>query len=209
MIRDTFLATCRLMHDFVGHDQVRQRWHEPSALPEMTIGALAGHLARAALRVEDFLNADAPTDGQPISAPRYYVSLDGLTDRSSALSVGVRERADAEAARGIDDLLWRIGEAVARLGERLPHEPEDRRVNALGMPMLLDDYLRTRLVELTVHIDDLAASIGLPTPQMPGEAMDEAISTLVAVAFGRHGDLAVLRSLARAERDEVQALRVL
>jgi hypothetical protein len=210
MIRDAFLANCRLMHDLVGHPLVRERWDEPSALPEMTVGALAGHSARAAIRAEELLNDDPPGDGAAaISAAQYYLRLEGLSDRTSALSVGIRERADAEAAAGVDDLLWRIGECIARLQERLEQEPAERLVAAFTWAMRLDDYLRTRVVELTVHIDDLASSIGVPTPQPSPEAMDESIATLVGVALGRHGDLAVLRALTRAERDDVRALRVL
>ena len=207
MIRDTFLATCRLMHDFVGHERVRARWHDASALPEMTVGALAGHTARAALRVEDYLAADPPPDGSTVSAPQYYLTA---PLSAPALDAEVRQQADEEASRGVDDLLWRIGESVARLHHRLAAEPPNRRVALRsGRPITLDDYLRTRIVELTVHLDDLATSIAVPTPALPAEAVDEAISTLVAVALGRHGDLAVLRALTRAERDEVRALRVL
>jgi hypothetical protein len=209
VIRDTFLATCRVMHEFVGHEQVRSRWHEPSALSEMTVGAVAGHTARAALRVEDFLAEDGPTGGSPVSAPQYYVRLGGYSAQSDEFNAGIRARAAAEAADGVDALLWRIGECLARLHERLPQEPADRMITTGGLPMLLDDYLRTRIVELTVHVDDLAASIDVATPAMPSEALDDTIATLVAVALGRHGDLAVLRALTRAERDEVRALRVL
>jgi hypothetical protein len=73
----------------------------------------------------------------------------------------------------------------------------------------LDDYLATRLVELCVHTDDLAASLELPAPQLPEPATAAAICTLVDVARIRHGDAAVLRALARRERDAVSALRVL
>ena len=42
-----------------------------------------------------------------------------------------------------------------------------------------------------------------------GSAPVTAIDVLVGVARIRHGDMAVLRALARRERDQVQALRVL
>jgi hypothetical protein len=64
-------------------------------------------------------------------------------------------------------------------------------------------------VELVVHADDLAASVGVePTPPQPA-ATAVAIDVLVGVARVRHGDMAVLRALARRERDTVRALRVL
>jgi hypothetical protein len=73
----------------------------------------------------------------------------------------------------------------------------------------LEDYLRTRLVELTLHVDDLCVSIGVPTPEMPAAATAAAIATLLDVARLRHGDMDVLRGLARRERDLAQALRVM
>ena len=73
---------------------------------------------------------------------------------------------------------------------------------------MLDEYLRTRLVELTVHIDDLAISVDV-APSVPAEAYAAAMDVLVAVGRRRHGDLAVLRALTRRERDQVEALRVL
>jgi hypothetical protein len=75
--------------------------------------------------------------------------------------------------------------------------------------MLVAEYLRTRLVEFAVHVDDLAVSVGVPTPDLGSAADDEAIDVLVGIARIRHGDVAVLRALARRERDDVQALRVI
>jgi hypothetical protein len=74
---------------------------------------------------------------------------------------------------------------------------------------VLDEYLRTRLVELTVHIDDLALSLDVDPPVVPSAAYEVAIGVLVEVGRRRTSDLAVLRALTRRERDDVDALRVL
>jgi hypothetical protein len=58
-----------------------------------------------------------------------------------------------------------------------------------------------------VHIDDLCVSLGRPTPTLPG--VEVAISTLIDVAALRHGELSVLRALARRERDPDEVLRVI
>ncbi len=76
-----------------------------------------------------------------------------------------------------------------------------------GLRMLLDDYLATRCVEIAVHGDDLAESVGLDV-EVPPEAARVAIEVLVAVAVETHGATRVLRGLARRERDTVEALRV-
>jgi hypothetical protein len=97
--------------------------------------------------------------------------------------------------------------ALERLRARLEGEPEGRLVKARDEVLRLDDYLRTRIIELAVHTDDLCVSIGRETPPLPGVAV--AIEALVEVAILRHGELAVLRALARRERDPDQVLRVI
>ena len=77
-----------------------------------------------------------------------------------------------------------------------------------GLAITLDEYLVTRTVELVTHIDDLAASIDVPTPTLPEAALVTAVDCMVEIARLRHGDLAVVRALARRERDPLAALRV-
>ena len=72
----------------------------------------------------------------------------------------------------------------------------------------MDDYLVTRVVEIVVHTDDLSASVSIPTPHFDASTVNLAIDCLMDVARLRHGDMAVLRALARRERDQVEALRV-
>ena len=66
--------------------------------------------------------------------------------------------------------------------------------------MTLDDFLLTRLIELVVHSDDLAASVGLETPQLPADVVDPVVDLLARLAVHRHGPTAVIRTLSRAER---------
>jgi hypothetical protein len=99
---------------------------------------------------------------------------------------------------------------VERVAALLASEPATRRVTVLRgqARMRLDEYLPTRIVEMVVHADDLAASVRAETPDL-GAAVDVAIGVLVETARVAHGDLAVVRALARRERDAVDALRVL
>jgi hypothetical protein len=86
-----------------------------------------------------------------------------------------------------------------RLSARLPREPSNRLVLVMGgVPIGLDGYLETRVVELTVHVDDVATSLGMST-ELPPEATALAIKHLVEVVRARHGDMTVLRGLTRAE----------
>jgi hypothetical protein len=57
-----------------------------------------------------------------------------------------------------------------------------------------------RMMELVIHIDDLAVSAGVPTPELPNPATDAVIGILATLAARRHGTVPVLRALTRAER---------
>ena len=90
-------------------------------------------------------------------------------------------------------------------------EGENRRVAVVHRPgeeLLLDEYLAIRLVELSMHIEDLSFSVG-STAEAPLAAVARAVDALVAAARERHGDRAVLHALSSREQDEHSALRVL
>ena len=69
-----------------------------------------------------------------------------------------------------------------------------------GWQMTLDDLLFTRMLELTVHSDDLAVSVDVPTPDLPLEVYEPVLAQLTRMSVELHGPVAVLRALARRER---------
>jgi hypothetical protein len=118
--------------------------------------------------------------------------------------------AEDAAAGGPEALAQEWSEATGRLSARLAAEAPDRRMRVFNNLVIgLDDYLATRLVEICIHTDDLALSLGIAPPALPAAATGVAVATLVELARFRHGDTAVLRALARRERDAAAALRVL
>ena len=206
-IRRTFLDTLAVIRPVLAAPEVATRWDEPSALPEFSVRGLAGHLVRASLTVDTYLDRPQPEGGVPIPPAAYYANL--TADIASSLNIGIRQRGEELAAAGHARLVAEIDRLAARLEGRLAREPDDRLLMVAGNDLMrLDDYLVTRIVELTVHAEDLALSVGLDPPALPPEALDITIDTLVAIARYRHGDLAVLRALSRRERDTVNTLRV-
>jgi Mycothiol maleylpyruvate isomerase N-terminal domain len=207
--RAVFLEAARTATSLLRRDEVGERWDEPSALREMRVGDLAGHLLRGARSVETYLDAAEPPEAV-YDGVGYYAALNLTTDLEDDLNRSVRDRA-SEAARGG----WReVGEEARalcdRLTVRLGEERPDRRVTVImGLTLTLDECLTTRVVELVVHTDDLAASVGLDDQFPPApDAASLVIATLVTLARLRHGDEAVMRALARRERDVPDALRV-
>jgi uncharacterized protein (TIGR03083 family) len=205
--RRAFLATLAAIRPVVASREVEACWNEPSALPEWTVRGLAGHLVRTGLVVEQYLDRPSVMDGEPVSPAAYFSHV--TSDISSAANAAIRQRGEEHAAGGQAQLVRTLDELTARLEERLTREPQERLVRVAGdVGMRLDDYLVTRLVELTVHADDLAVSVGLDTPALPTEALEIAIHALVTIAGYRHGDIAVLRALSRRERQSANILRV-
>jgi hypothetical protein len=209
-VRTAFLDAADLAARVLALPEVARFWDAPSALRLLSVRGLAGHLVRGATTVEVSLDRPEP-GGPPISAAEYYArALPEEEDITTPIHTAIRERGEEQAAAGPQRLAEDAAAACARLRERLAAEPVGRLMSVYqGTVIRLEDYLRTRLVELTLHVDDLCVSVGVPTPEMPAAATSVAIETLLDVARLRHGDVGVLRALARRERDPAEALRVI
>ena len=188
-------------------DQVAARWDEPSALAGMTVGALCAHLVRAAGSVLAYLDRTDPAarpDGALLTPVTYFhAAID------SPIHERIKDVSATEATAGHGEVASRCAEVAAALRIRLAEESSDRLVGALGGRMLsLDDFCRTRLIEVLVHLDDLAASVGLPRPDTSEEGTAIVIDILIGISRMLHGDWAVLHALAREERRAVDVFPV-
>lgn len=207
-VRAAYLDLCDTVAELVGRRVVGDRWGDPSALADMTVGALAGHLAFSVLQVDLFLDMPEP-DGSTATANEYYAAMTDSTRPGAELNAGVRARADEIANRGWARLYIDTGRAAERLRERLGAVPADRRFSAHGMVLAVDEFLMTRLVEMTVHLDDLGRSLDLGTVPIGDDATTIAIAVLVGAARERHGDQNVLRALARRELQGPEIFQIL
>jgi hypothetical protein len=217
-VRARYLAAARTALELLDSPELAERWDEASVLEGMSVADLAGHLTLSGvLIVEQLLDGADPASATTVTGGRYYGSFVSAVDPGSELNAVVRERSHAVAVRGREAVVRAASEALERLADRLVSEPGDRQVESRGMPLLLDEFLRTRSVELAVHVEDLELSVGLgpgltaadPVPDVPDDLVTDAIDVLVAAAVARHGAPAVLRALTRRERDHVDALHVL
>ena len=202
MVVDVFLATAGAVAPLLRTPELEQRWTEPSALAGFRISGLAGHLARAVLNVERYLDAPAPVDVPMLDAVTYFREAGAdADDPADPIHSIIRERGEQDAAVGHAGLAVRFDAARARLSGPLGMLPDDQPVLMFGRHLLpLDQCLLTRLVELVVHADDLAVSLDLPTPDVGEQAADLVIMTLGRISRRRHGSLPVLRALSRRER---------
>lgn len=69
-----------------------------------------------------------------------------------------------------------------------------------GWSLVRDDFLTTRMTEIVVHGEDLAASTGLTTPPLPVDVLDPVLRLLTRLSVRRHGQAAVVAALTRSER---------
>ncbi len=202
-VRPAFDAAAEFAVDLLGDPAVARYWAEPSALAEMTVGALAAHLARQIFNVQRVLAEPAGSE-PPIALLEHYARAAwigaGLHD---APNVTIREDSEDTAAVGPAALAASAASAATDVRGRLATEPADRVVPlpwAGSWSLTLDDLLITRIMEIAVHGDDLTYSVGLPDVRLPEPVADIATGLLVRLAVRRHGQAAVLRALSRSER---------
>ncbi len=208
MIRSAFLdaadTAAALLHD----PAVAARWSTPSALPGFTVGGLARHLANQVTRTATVLAA--PPGHTAIPVLDHFTGAGWVTsDVDSADNVAIRTRGEELAAQTTPtDLTAEVDAALDDLHSMVPAQHEDRIVDLGAYGLHVDDFLLTRVLELVVHVDDLAVSLDVPTPSLPPAATDATIHLLGTLAAWRHGALPVVRALARRERapDSIAAL---
>jgi Mycothiol maleylpyruvate isomerase N-terminal domain len=203
MVGGLFLAAAEAVAPLLRAPELAARWDEPSALMDFRTSGLAGHMARAVLNVERYLDAAVTPGAVQLDAVQYFLASGGSNtdDPSSSVNRTIRERGEQEAAGGPRALADAYDAARVRLAERLAGLRGDQPVLMFGRYVLpLEECLVTRLVELVVHADDLAVTLQLSTPDTGSDVGDVVIATLARIAGRRHGTLPVMRALARHER---------
>lgn len=193
--------------ELIGRVEVVHRWSEPSALPQMSVGALAAHLASQVLSVHAAVTSgQAVTGERPVPLLEHYQRVAwvraGLDDPPN---VKIREGAEQAAGTGHDGLVIAVQSALRDLGTAFTTALPAGLPPAIRMPwwdwsLSFEDYLVTRTMEIVVHCDDLAVSIDVPPPELPQTVLGPVLGLLVGASLQRHGQAAVVRALSRSER---------
>jgi hypothetical protein len=201
-IREAFVVAAESAVTLLDRPEVAAAWTKPSALPDFTVGGLAAHLAAQALLVPRMLAA-TPPEGEPLSLLEHYGRATWIgADLDADINVKIRSVGEESAASGPAAVVANVQSVVRELPGLLAAQPDDRLASppAGPWPLRLDDLLITRMMEIAVHSDDLACSVGLPTPELPDAVLDPVFALLTDLARRRHGAVALLRALSRAER---------
>ncbi len=196
-VTEAFLAGAAVVLEALSSPEVEAAWDAPSALEEQTVGSLAGHLARGSVwTVSEYLAPDEPTADLTFETAGEYFAA--FADRARATDhQGIRDRGAEVAAVGHAALAASLRDRLDELRAELRDvSPERRLTVARGAVMRLDDYLRTRIVEQVVHLDDLARSVGRTWP-VPQECVEVALAVGTEIGVRRYGPQAMIRSLYR------------
>jgi len=188
----------------IQRSEVRDQWLLPSALPKLSVGALACHLGRQVVRAAELL--PVATDIPPLDCvDTHYRQAAWVMSTSPDDPPNNRSTDEAEAAHGAAALVDQCSGALQTV-RRLLTGGTVQDVVAIpwqGWSLRRDDFLLTRMLEIVVHADDLALSVGVRTPEFPAEVFAPVRDLLVRLAVRRHGQSAVISALARSERTQV------
>ena len=201
-VRDSYLLAAASAATLLNQPAVAAAWSRPSALAKLTVGGLAVHLGRQVTRPVEVIEADPPAEAPVPLLEHYRRSAWVTAGIDDASNVSIRDNSEADAKDGAEALRRRVEAALATLRQRLSDEPADRVVAPpwTNWPLSLNDFLASRVLEIVIHSDDLAVSVGIPTPELPASVTDPVLQLLCQLATERHGPTAVLRTLSRSER---------
>jgi len=206
-ISQLWLGTAQAALSFVAEPLVNERWTSDSCLPEMSVGALSGHLLHSGiLLVEDALNTDDVRGVSTASAATLFSWVP--LEEADPVHADVRSVAEGQSNEGQTDLVARTAASMHRISEALDRASPERVVSFWGsFPMTLDELLRARILELVVHLDDLTCSVGVTELPVPTEAIVLTCHLGLDIDMQRYGREEVLRALFRRDRAAVDALR--
>ena len=214
-VAEAFREAAQAFGEVVTRPEVGKSWDQPSALEGYSVGAIVTHVNAAIGWLGRLLDAPAQPDLRPTPPADYLGFLHGLkigpdgADRHPLHDV-LHSQFEQAAGRGWETNRDKFLGLVERLPERLEGESATRLLDlhpTAPLVVPLGEFLRTRVVELVVHGDDLATSAGI-TPPLPESAATMAIDVMLAVARTVHGDLTVIRALARRERADTAVFPV-
>ncbi len=187
--------------ELVGSAEVADAWEQESTLPGLTVGGLTRHLVSQPECAVEFLTTPGPPDALVMTLVGHYERADWLrapvdAPENASIRDDFNQMATAGHAESVQVLAW-------------SHQPLAAAIAAAGPTTFVpwqhcalptDDFLVVRLMEVMVHADDLASSVGVAAPRFATEALDPVLALLAALAARRRGQDAVLRALSRHER---------
>lgn len=195
---ELFARGAGLILDALHDDEVVSHWNRPSVLEGQFVSGLVGHLARGGVWVVgDYLDSGSPPGPPTFSDAAAYFAHFAAAATSEA-HAGVRRRGREVGSVGPDALAAQLARRIEELLPRLSMlGPDDLISVAGGAVMRVPDYLTTRIVEQTVHLDDLARSVERDRWSMPDASISLTLDVGIEIARLRRGGAAAIRAVFR------------
>jgi uncharacterized protein (TIGR03083 family) len=153
------------------------------ALGAWDVRGLAGHLLRAIRTPLDLLAQPEPTDTPLPAAASYYAAYLAWREPDPARSdAAVGARGDAEFPRHTIGEIQDSYRATVDAFRSLDQMRGDRLLPTAFGSMRLEDYVRTRILEMVTHTLDLARAVGEQW-EVPGGALADALGLLTEIAI--------------------------
>ena len=211
----SFREAAEAFGEIVARPQVGKAWDQPSALEGLSVGDIVGHVNAAIGWLGPLLDAPPQPDLRPTPHRDLLEFVHGLRigpggSGRSPIHDLVAEQCRRASRHGWESNRDKFFGLAERLTAQLRGESASRLLDlrpTVAVVVRLRDYLPTRVLELVVHGDDLATSVGIDAP-LPESAATVTIDVMLGVARAVHGDLAVLRALCRRERADTAVFPV-
>ena len=213
-----YLAAVDWLQVILGRAEVAAAWGEPSVIARYTVGGVAAHAVHGVVWLEQLLVDPEPVGSRPVSLAEFFGlnRVDHDVDPElpeDPFSASLLAAAEGFARTGIDTVRASLTASHDHLVGLLDEAPPSRAVAVIrvsGGQVPLSDYLRTRVLEVVVHGDDLVCSVpALAGPEPPRASMAVSLDVCLELAQARVGGPAVLRGFTRRERALPDVLRVL
>src|SRR5581483_2220984 len=122
-IRDLYLDVAQAAAELLAAPEVAVAWDEPSALDQLSVRGLAGHLAAQVFFIPSMLADPVPVE-PVVGLDEYYERASWIgTDLDTEFNQGIRAGGEKVAGEGPEQLAARTAAAVADLRKSLPSEP--------------------------------------------------------------------------------------
>ncbi len=151
----TLDVECRLAIGVVT-DLTDADFASPTRCPPWDVRVLVGHMVRDLDRVITYLEEPAP-DAATTDAVTYFSSYDPRAE-GAAITASSTETADRYASPA--ELVLGLDETLRRCVDRAGAEDPGRILRTRLTTIRLDEFLKTRILEIGVHGLDLAGALG-------------------------------------------------
>lgn len=207
--RSAVTAGVDQLTDLINSAAVPAAWDRESALAGLTVGGLARHLVSQPECAVEFLSTPGPPGAPVLTLVGHYDRVDWLHAAVDAPeNTSIRDDFNATGSAGHAESAGALARSREYLGAAIDSASPTTWVPWQDCALPTDDFLVVRLMEVFVHADELACSVGLATPVFGPEVLEPVLALLAALAVRRRGQDAVLRTLSRHERPVGSTLAV-